>query len=64
MFLELLVGGFLAVGTCSKALFHLGVGHGKSPWISQPRFPAHFRVDCSVPSFSRADVAVFSECAF
>lgn len=64
MFPEPLVRGFLAVIECSKALFCLGVGHGKSPWFSQVRFLVVVGVDGAVHVLAFVDVGVFLECAF
>ena len=54
---------FLAVGTCSKALFALGVGHGKSPWFSRVRLREAVEVDALGSALAFVDVGVFPECA-
>ena len=64
MFLDLVRSVFLAVETCSKALFWLGVGHGKSPWFSRVPFSMVVGVDEPVAVLACFDVEVFLECAF
>ena len=54
---------FLAVGTCSKAIFELGVGHGKSPWFSRVRLREADGVDAAGLVLACVEVGVFPECA-
>jgi hypothetical protein len=63
-FLEASRGVFLAVETCSKALFSFSVGHGKSPWFLRVPFHMVVRVDEPVPVLAFVDVGIFLECAF
>jgi len=55
---------FLAARTCSKALFALCVGHGKSPWFSRVWFLRLVGVGEPVLVLAFVDVGVFLECAF
>jgi len=64
MFLDLVRRVFLAVGECSKALFRLGVGNGKSPWFLRVPFSMVVGVDEPVAVLACFDVEVFLECAF
>jgi hypothetical protein len=64
MFLDLVRRVFLAVGECSKALFKLGVGHGKSPWFLRVPFSMVVGVDELVAVLAFVDVGFFLECAF
>ena len=63
-FPELRVRVFVAVESCSKALFRLAVEHGKSPWFSRASFLVVAGVDWAVPVLATVNVGVFLECAF
>jgi hypothetical protein len=54
----------MAVKTCSKALFALSVGHGKSPCFSDVVFLRLFGVAARVLKLACADGVKFVECAF
>jgi hypothetical protein len=64
MFPEPFKHAFLAARTCSKAVFELGVGHGKSPWFSRVRRREANGVDAAGLALAFVDVGVFMECAF
>ncbi len=55
---------FLAVGTCSKALFLLSGRHGKSPWFSRAPFLMVVGVDWAASLSAPVNVGVFLECAY
>jgi len=54
----------LAVETCSKGIFGVLSGHGKSPCFSRYGVSALVSVDCAVSIFASVDVGEFLECAF
>jgi hypothetical protein len=54
----------LAVETCSKGIFRLVFGHGKSPCFSRCCFSAGVGVACAVSVFASVDVGEFLDCAF
>ena len=54
----------LAVENCSKGVFTISVGHGKSPWFSRLGFLRLVGVDERVHVLPFVDVGVFLECAF
>lgn len=56
--------GLLEVETCSKGIFGLLFGHGKSPCFSRCCISAVVGVDCAVLVFASVDVGEFLECAF
>jgi hypothetical protein len=56
--------GFLAVETCSKAVFALAVVHGKSPCFSRMGFLRLVGVGAPVLVLALVDVGVFLEYAF
>ncbi len=64
MFPEPLLPVFLAVETCSKALFHLCVWYGKSPWFSRAWFLMVVGVDWAASLSAPVNVGVFLECAY
>jgi hypothetical protein len=64
MFPEPFKHAFLAARTCSKALFALGVGHGKSPWFPRVSSREANGVDALGLALAFVDVGVFMECAF
>jgi hypothetical protein len=53
----------MAVETCSKGIFELLSGHGKSPCFSRCCFSALVGVDCAVSVFASINVGEFLECA-
>jgi hypothetical protein len=54
----------IAVKTCSKGIFGVLSGHGKSPCFLRCCFFAVVGVDCGVLVFASVDVGEFLECAF
>ena len=54
----------MAVESCSKGIFALCVGHGKSPCFLRCCFSAVFGVDGTVLVFAPVDGDNLMECAF
>ncbi len=54
----------MAVETCSKGIFGLLFGHGKSPCFLRCCFSAVVGVDGAVSILASVNVADFLECAF
>jgi hypothetical protein len=54
----------MAVETCSKGIFGLLSGHGKSPCFLRCSFSAVVGVDYAVSVFASVNVENFLECAF
>lgn len=54
----------MAVETCSKGIFAVLPGHGKSPCFSRCCFSAVVGVDYAVLVFASFNVGKFLECAF
>lgn len=54
----------MALETCSKGIFELLFGHGKSPCFSRCSFSAVVGVDAAVSVFASVNVREFLECAF
>jgi hypothetical protein len=59
-----LLGAFLAVETCSKAIFALCQGYGKSPCFLEVAFLRLLGVDCPVLKVTCLNGAKTLECAF
>jgi hypothetical protein len=59
-----LLGAFLAVETCSKAISVVYRGHGKSPCFLEVAFLRLLGVDCRVLKVTCVHGAKTLECAF
>lgn len=58
------INALMEVETCSKGIFGLLFGHGKSPCFSRCYFSAVVGVDSAVLVFASVNVGKFLECAF